>query len=205
MLRPSSLFYRAHRGPCVQTSASWSNNSAPKETAVGARRQINAATSELLTKVKGILILTAADGEKGSLGAAAATRPHKSLLRFRSAVPKSNLELVAIGRRANLCWSGRGSLLTAAAQTHYCYCSCRLCLRLHRWKTFVLARAKTRSFPPGAPSRPHCSAIPGHRVTLHIPQWENANIAGQLEQRPVILLDERRGFFETLATSTSRW
>lgn len=76
VFRPSSLFYRALCGPCVQTSASRSNNSAPKEMAVGARRQINAATSELLTKVKGILILTAADGEFG------ATPPHKSTLPF---------------------------------------------------------------------------------------------------------------------------
>lgn len=78
--------------PCVQTSASRRNNSAPKETAVGARRQINAATSELLTKVKGILILTAADGKRnlGAAAVAAAAPPHKSVLRL-DRVLSSNL------------------------------------------------------------------------------------------------------------------
>lgn len=56
-----SLFCYSAVCPCVQTSASSSSRSVPKKTPASARREINAATSELLMKVRGILILMTLD------------------------------------------------------------------------------------------------------------------------------------------------
>lgn len=56
----TAYFYSAV-WPCVQTSASSSSHTVLKKTAARAKRKINAATSELLTKVGGTLILMTLD------------------------------------------------------------------------------------------------------------------------------------------------
>lgn len=63
-----SLFLLSSVWPCVQTSASSSSRSAPKKMPTSARGEVNAAASEILTKVRSILILITLDmGAGGTL------------------------------------------------------------------------------------------------------------------------------------------